>query len=278
MGKIRIKQIDEGLEEIKKPKKSQDSKKESVTPKKKSRVFEREDKPTHPRDVHGRSARYKAARKGIIEEVVAVKEAVEKIKKAATAKFVEAIELHINVEKSGMRIETKLPNPLSSKKKVLYITTEAAKAKKAAGNPEGVELTIKGDEAISEINSAGSAPNVDQIWAEASLMPRLASIAKIIGPVGLMPNPKHGTIVKPEDIGKNIKSLSEGSITLATEKKAAVMHIVVGKADMLSSKLTENVKAVMKAVGEKNIKTAYITSTMGPSVQIDPTTDQAIVG
>jgi len=118
MGKIRVKQIDENIVEDKKPQKTT-----------KGKVFKKEKKPTHPTSTHGRSARYKSVKKGIIDEAVAVEDAVEKVKKSATAKFVESIELHINVEKIGLRVKVKLPHPLISKKKILYITSDVTKAK-----------------------------------------------------------------------------------------------------------------------------------------------------
>ena len=276
MGKIRIKQIGEGFEEVVKLKKKKVVERENPPAlemkdeKNGSRksVSTGEGKPTYSSQIHGRSARYKKARKRIIKEAVIIEDAVEKVKQIATASFIETVELHLNVEKIGIRVQLKLPHPLSSKKKVLYITSDTAKAKKEAGKQDGVELMIKGEEAISQINSAGSAPDVDQLWAEPAMMPKLATIAKIIGPLGLMPNPKHGTLVEPGNIGKKLQSLLEGNVTLSTEKKAAVIHSVVGKTDMTDKQITDNVKAVIEAITAKDIKSAYISSTMGPSVQI----------
>ena len=257
MGKIRVKQIDENIVEDKKPKKTT-----------KGKVFKRDTKPTHPTSIHGRSARYKNIKKEIIDEAVAVKDAVGKMQRGATAKFVESVELHLNVEKIGLRVQVKLPYPLVSKKKILYITSDTAKANKVASTPDSVELVIKGEEAISEISNSGSAPDVDQIWADPGVMPHLAKIAKIIGPAGLMPNPKHGTLVNPADIAKKLKSLTEGNITLSTESKSPIIHGVIGKVNMTSLQLTANVNAVMHAFLPRAIQTAYITSTMGPSIQL----------
>lgn len=269
MGKIRIKQmlhlqIDENVSS----KIVHLEEKNEVLPVKDSLPIKQKNKKT---DAGGRSTRYKNIKKGIINEAISVKEAVEKVKNGSTAKFVESIELHMNVDKIGKRANVKLPHPFSSKKKILYITTsgDTSRALKSASDAKDIaDITIKGDEVIDEIKKSGIAPQVDQIWADPSVMPRLASIAKIIGPAGLMPNPKYATLVKPEDLAKSLKSLSEGNVTISTEKKAPIIHVVIGKSSMSVTEILKNLDSVVGAFLIQDIKSAYLASTMGPSVKL----------
>lgn len=266
MGKIRIKQVDENISE---------KRVEVLSVKQKSKKTGADGKPVFPTSIHGRSTRYKNVKKGIINKAITVKEAVEKVKNGSTAKFVESIELHlnlVNVDKIGKRTNVKLPHPFSTKKKILYITTsgDTGRALKSASEAKDIaDITIKGEEAIDEIKKSGTVLQVDQIWADPSIMPRLASIAKIIGPAGLMPNPKHGTLVKPEDLAKSLKSLSEGNITISTEKKAPIIHAVIGKSSMSVTEISKNVDSVIGAFLIKDIKSAFLASTMGPSVKLN---------
>ena len=97
------------------------------------------------------------------------------------------------------------------------------------------------------------------------MMPKLVPYAKILGPKGLMPNPKNGTLIKTKD---DAKKFSGNSITIKTEKKQPVIHTVVGKVDQKSAELEENTKTIVELVGKKQITKAYLTSTMGPSVKL----------
>ena len=97
-------------------------------------------------------------------------------------------------------------------------------------------------------------------------MPKLVRFAKILGPKGLMPNPKTGTISdKPEEVAKKFKS---GTTRFKTEAKFPIIHQVVGKLSFKEEALVENILDFLKAVGPSKIASAYLKSTMSPAIKI----------
>jgi large subunit ribosomal protein L1 len=104
------------------------------------------------------------------------------------------------------------------------------------------------------------------LLATSAQMPKLIKYAKVLGPKGLMPNPKNGTITeKPEE---TIKKLA-GKTKYKTEEKAAVMHVTIGRVKDKEKALTENLVALLKTVGRSNLVRAVVAPTMGPGVKID---------
>jgi len=96
-------------------------------------------------------------------------------------------------------------------------------------------------------------------------MPKLAKYAKILGPRGLMPNPKAGTITdNPEELAKKLA----GKTSWKTEAKAPLIHLTIGKVSQPEHQLEENFKALVAAIGQKNIKKAVLAPTMGPGIKI----------
>ncbi|MDP3733101.1 MAG: 50S ribosomal protein L1, partial [Candidatus Daviesbacteria bacterium] len=98
-------------------------------------------------------------------------------------------------------------------------------------------------------------------------MPKLTKIAKILGPKGLMPNPKNGTIT--DDLKKAEESFQTGKTEYKTEAKAPVIHLGLGKLDQPTEDLVANVKILLQTVGKTRIKKVALSSTMGPSVKVD---------
>ena len=97
-------------------------------------------------------------------------------------------------------------------------------------------------------------------------MPRLAKVAKILGPRGLMPNPKAGTISdKPEAV---VEKLSKGQVSFKTEAQNPIIHMSVGKLSFDESKLSENIKAAISAIGAGKIENITLKSTMSPAIKI----------
>jgi len=98
-------------------------------------------------------------------------------------------------------------------------------------------------------------------------MGRIAKLAKILGPKGLMPNPKSGTISdKPEELAKKYE---KGIIKWKTEAKAPLIHQIVGKLSYDDKKILDNIKALIDSIGKSNIVDLYITSSMSPSIKVD---------
>ena len=121
------------------------------------------------------------------------------------------------------------------------------------------------DDALLEKIQAGDSIDFDVLLAEPRFMPKLAKLARILGPRGLMPNPKNGTLTTNPEAKR--KELEGGKLTLKTEKKAPVMHVVIGKTDMETKALLENLQALMTALTMKLIRVA-VSSTMSPGVKV----------
>jgi len=205
-------------------------------------------------------------------------EAIELVKKTAKTNFDATIEAHINLglsaEKSEHQIRTSvtLPHSVGKKLKILVFTDKNKEEIKKLG------AEIVNEENIAEIEKGKV--NFDKIVADPSWMPKLAKVAKILGPKGLMPNPKAGTVA--EDPAAAVKEFSGGRMELRMEK-SPIIHTSIGKASLDNQKIKENLTALINAIraakpeGFKKelIKSVYLSSTMGPSVRIDHTTIQA---
>ncbi len=193
---------------------------------------------------HGRSGNYKkAVAKVDSDKNYKVADAVSTLKKIAYAKLPESVELHLNVVKQGLKGEIELPHSTGKSIRVKII-----------------------DDATLEAIEKGKL-EFDVLIAHPSFMPKLAKFARILGPKGLMPNPKTGTVSpNPEEVAKKFE---KGTMQWKTEPKAAVIHQMVAKLSSEEKQIEENVVAFLEAVGKINIKAAYIKTTMSPSLKLD---------
>jgi len=200
-------------------------------------------------------------------------EAIDIVKKTASAKFDESIDivfvLDIDLKKAGQSIRGTciLPHGTGKTKKVAVIANpeKQSEAKEAGadivGGQETVEQIVKGDVSF------------DVLLATPDMMPTLAKLGKILGPRGLMPSPKTGTVTM--DIAKAVKEAKTGKVELMVDKLGNI-QISVGRASFIREALEENVRTVVDAVnrikplGVKGnfIKKASIASTMGPGVWV----------
>jgi large subunit ribosomal protein L1 len=108
--------------------------------------------------------------------------------------------------------------------------------------------------------------NFDILVSHPSMMPKLAKFARVLGPKGLMPNPKTGTVT--EDVEKRVKELSHGQVNFKTEPENPIIHLLVGKVSFEKNQLTENINAIIGAVGKNKILKTTITATMGPGIRV----------
>lgn len=174
---------------------------------------------------------------------LSLKEAVAILKKIRFANFDESVELHLNVDKVGLKGEVELPHSTGKSVKVAVV-----------------------DEKILEEIEKGKI-NFDVLITHPSFMPKLVKYAKILGPKGLMPNPKAGTISeKPEEV---VKKFQKGVLRWKTEPKFPLIHQMIGKISAEEKNLVENASAFIKSVGVAHIKSAFIKTTMSPAVKIE---------
>jgi large subunit ribosomal protein L1 len=170
-------------------------------------------------------------------------EAVELLKKAKYVSFDESVDLHMNVEKTGLRGEVELPH--------------------ATGKT--VRVSIVNDAVLEQL--AQGKIEFDVLITHPSFMSKLARFAKVLGPKGLMPNPKAGTVsATPEEVAKKFM---KGTLRWKTEPKFPLIHQQIGKLSYDSKKLVENAQAFLNAVGKAQVKALFITSSMGPSIEVE---------
>ncbi|MBU0572361.1 50S ribosomal protein L1 [Patescibacteria group bacterium] len=168
-------------------------------------------------------------------------EAIKLVKETSYSTFDGTINLHVVVKKAGISANALLPHSTGKEKKI-EVAKESTIKKLEKGNVD-----------------------FDILLATADMMPKLVPFAKILGPKGLMPNPKTGTLIK--DI-KEANKFSANKINLKTEKKAPLIHTPVGKVSSKEKDLSENIEAVLNGIGKRQIIKAYLAPTMGPSVKV----------
>lgn len=181
----------------------------------------------------------------------ALKEALGILPQIKIAKFDETVELHINTLEKNVSGNVTLPHGTGKE-----IRIEIANQSE---DPKHVEEIVK------KIESGNI--YFDVLIATPDSMPKLARIAKFLGPRGLMPNPKNGTVTpKPAEVAKKFQG---GQVNFKTEAKFPILHMAVGKVSFGDKKLEENIRAAISAIQTKNIKNITLKSTMSPGIKID---------
>ncbi|AKM81791.1 MAG: 50S ribosomal protein L1 [Candidatus Pacebacteria bacterium GW2011_GWF2_38_9] len=199
-----------------------------------------EKKITKAKKVRGK--KYQAVRSQLDKsKFYTAKEAVELVKKLSYTKFVGSVEAHIVVREIGDSVNIALPHSTG----------------------KSVKVTVVDAQVLSDIE-AGKI-DFDILVAAPEFMPKLARFAKVLGPKGLMPNPKSGTLTPNPELKK--KELEAGKFSLKTEKKAPLMHLIIGKTDMKSADLLANIEALVKALKGKILKLS-IAASMSPGVKV----------
>ena len=201
-------------------------------------------------------------------------DAVKLVKSYKFAKFDESVDLAINLDvdprhaEENIRVTTPLPHGTGNKVSILVLTS-GPKEKEAVD--AGADF-VGNKEFLTKIKNGWS--DIDKIVASPEMMGELGKLGKILGPKGLMPNPKSGTVTM--DVAKAVRELKAGKVELRVESNG-IIHVSCGKVSFTDEFLIENIKAVYEAVLKArpaSVKGQYfkrisVSSTMGPSVLID---------
>jgi large subunit ribosomal protein L1 len=203
-------------------------------------------------------------------------EAVAEVKKLATAKFDETVELHMRMgldprnATQQVRGIALLPYGLGKQVRVLVFAQGEAARTAEAGGADFVgadDLVKKIEEGWTEFDVAIATPD---------MMSKVGKLGKVLGRKGLMPNPKSGTVVPAGDLPKVLQDARKGRVEFKLDR-TSIIHVVVGKASFEPEKLIGNLTAIVEAIvkarpsGAKGqyVRTAFLTSSMGPSLKLD---------
>ena len=215
----------------------------------------------------------KAIDRGTLYDVA---DAVALVKKTAVAKFDETIEAHIRTGCDGRHADQQirgavvLPHGTGKKVRILVFAKDAkAEEAKAAGAD-----FVGGDELIPKIQNENWF-EFDVVVATPDLMGVVGRLGRVLGPKGLMPNPKAGTVTM--DVTKAIQDIKAGKIEYRLDK-TNIIHVPVGKASFTEEQLADNFQTLIDAINKAKpaalkgqyLKTVTLTSTMGPGVKINP--------
>lgn len=208
------------------------------------------------------------------KKTYSIADAIELVKKTSTTKFDGSVEVHFNLgidpakSDQAVRGTLTLPHSIGKTKRIAaFVDSTNEKAAEEAG----ADL-VGGEALIAEIASSGKIA-FDVAIATPNMMPKLAKVAKILGPKGLMPNPKSETVTT--DVKKTIAELKKGKVSFKNDDTGNV-HQMIGKISLDSAKLIENFQALLenlrrsKPASSKGvfIKSCTLTSSMGPAVKV----------
>jgi large subunit ribosomal protein L1 len=211
-------------------------------------------------------------------------EAIQLVKETAYANFDASVDLHIRLGVDPRHADQQvrgvvlLPNDLGKTVRVLvFAAGDAARIAEAAG----ADYVISDDEGIKKIQDGWT--DFDVAIAVPDMMGKVGRLGRILGPRGLMPNPKTGTVVPPEDLPRVIQEAKAGRAEFRVDKTAN-LHIPIGRVSFSNQALLENLAAAMDAVKKARptaakgtyIRKVTLASSMGPGIKVDPVAAQAL--
>jgi large subunit ribosomal protein L1 len=200
--------------------------------------------------------------------------AISALKETATAKFVESVELHANLNidpkyaDQQLRTTVTLPNGIGKQVKIAVLTNEENFEEAKSANAD----IVGNEDLIAQITQGNL--NFDLLIATPNMMPKLAKLGRVLGPRGLMPSPKSGTVTST--LTETLNEFKKGKFEYKADK-TGVVHVNFGKVDFSNEQLIENLKALYQSIEQnrpsgvkgKYFKTLFITTTMGSSIKLD---------
>jgi large subunit ribosomal protein L1 len=224
-----------------------------------------------------RGKKYQEAAKLVdINKVYAPEEAIALVKKTSYAKFDATIEAHMRMgldpRKADQQIRSTVQLPHGTGKEVRVLVFAEGEGARAA-QESGADF-VGSDDLVQKIQ--GGWMEFDVSVATPQMMSKVGRLGKVLGPRGLMPSPKAGTVVADADLGRVIKELKAGRLEFRLDRTANI-HILIGKASFTEKKLLDNFAALMEAVQQakpSGVKGVYIRrlalcATMGPGIKVD---------
>ena len=221
------------------------------------------------------SRRYKENLKRTGKKVYSnIEEAITILKETATTKFIESVELHANLNidpkyaDQQLRTTVTLPNGVGKQTIIAVLTNEEnfSEAKST-----GADL-VGNDELIEQITQGNL--NFDLLIATPNMMPKLAKLGRVLGPKGLMPSPKSGTV--SSTLASTLTEFKKGKFEYKADK-TGIVHVNFGKSDFTNIQLIENLQALYQSIEQnrpsgvkgKYFKSLFICTSMGPSIKLD---------
>jgi large subunit ribosomal protein L1 len=202
---------------------------------------------------------------------------VELVRKTAYASFDSTIELHLRLgvdpRHADQQVRGVVLLPQGTGKEVRILVFAEGEAHKWA-EEAGADF-VGSDDLVEKIREGWL--DFDVVIATPPMMRKVGPLGRILGPRGLMPNPKAGTIVKDEDLSRVIEETRQGRVEFRVDRTSN-LHVPIGKASFESERLMENLSAVMDTVMRARppaakgsyVRKAVLTSTMGPGIKVDP--------
>lgn len=224
-----------------------------------------------------RGKRYLKAREMVdAKKLYSPMEAAELVKKTSTTKFDGTVEVHVNlgidVKKGEQQVRATIifPHATGKTKRVAAIVSPA---KEAEAKEAGADL-VGGEDLINEIATKGKV-DADVVVASPDMMAKMSKVAKVLGPIGLMPNPKTDTV--GPNVKKMVEEIKRGKVAFKNDTSANI-HQAIAKVSLDANKIVENMNAIVDAIKKVKpasakgtyLKSVTLTSTMGPGIHVDP--------
>lgn len=212
-----------------------------------------------------KGSKYQSVKKIVEDKKYPLTEALALLPQTSYTKFDPTVEIHLNVTEKNIKSSVNMPFLKTEKKEAKYLVFATKDA-----NIKNQSIIWADEKTIDQIEKGilKAGKDFDLVIASPKFMPILAKVAKILGPKGLMPNPKNGTVTE------NIEKFLENSqvvtgISIKCDPTAPIIHTKIGKLSQKAAELEANLKALVTAIGLSKIQKATLTTTMGPAINLD---------